>query len=171
MSNLGLRLAMAERGIDVVETPGRRPHVIDALERDGLTLGGEQSGHLVFRERARPATASSPACSSLDARRAARPAGRARRRAAGAGAPGARQRRRRRPGRRGERDERLGRGGGGGRVELGDQRPGGAAGQGTEPWSGSWSRRPTRTQAARGSSAGCARRASPSVGSPAATRA
>jgi len=52
MSNLGLRLAMAEKGIAVRETPVGDRSVLEALDADGLTLGGEQSGHLVFRELA-----------------------------------------------------------------------------------------------------------------------
>ncbi len=52
MSNLGLRLAMAEQGITVVETPVGDRYVLEVLDRDGLGLGGEQSGHLVFRDRA-----------------------------------------------------------------------------------------------------------------------
>ena len=49
MSNLGLRQALAARGIGVVETPVGDRYVSDALEARGLELGGEQSGHLVFR--------------------------------------------------------------------------------------------------------------------------
>lgn len=52
MSNLGLRRALAERGIGLVETPVGDRHVTDAIEAEGLVLGGEQSGHLVFREHA-----------------------------------------------------------------------------------------------------------------------
>jgi phosphoglucosamine mutase len=52
MTNLGFRLAMAERGIRVLETPVGDRHVLMALEADGLALGGEQSGHIVFRHRA-----------------------------------------------------------------------------------------------------------------------
>jgi phosphoglucosamine mutase len=52
MSNLGFRLAMAENGIAVRETPIGDRYVLEALNADGLTLGGEQSGHLVFRELA-----------------------------------------------------------------------------------------------------------------------
>lgn len=50
MSNLGLRLAMAEHGIAVRETPVGDRYVLEALEADGLSLGGEQSGHIVFRQ-------------------------------------------------------------------------------------------------------------------------
>jgi len=49
MSNLGLRLAMEAHGIAVRETPVGDRYVLEALEADGLALGGEQSGHIVFR--------------------------------------------------------------------------------------------------------------------------
>jgi len=52
MTNLGFRMAMAERGIAVRETPVGDRHVLAALEAEGLALGGEQSGHIVFRHRA-----------------------------------------------------------------------------------------------------------------------
>jgi phosphoglucosamine mutase len=52
MSNLGLRLALAEHGIAVRETPVGDRYVLEALEADGLVLGGEQSGHIVFRHLA-----------------------------------------------------------------------------------------------------------------------
>src|SRR5580658_6119851 len=50
MTNLGFRLAMAERGITVRETQVGDRYVLEALNADGLTLGGEQSGHIVFRD-------------------------------------------------------------------------------------------------------------------------
>ena len=52
MTNLGFRLAMVERGITVRETQVGDRYVLEALNADGLTLGGEQSGHIVFRELA-----------------------------------------------------------------------------------------------------------------------
>ena len=52
MANLGLRRAMTAHGIGVVETPVGDRHVLGALEARGLTLGGEQSGHLIFRDLA-----------------------------------------------------------------------------------------------------------------------
>ncbi len=52
MTNLGFRLAMAERGIEVVETPVGDRHVLEALARTGGSLGGEQSGHIVFADLA-----------------------------------------------------------------------------------------------------------------------
>lgn len=52
MTNLGFRLAMRERGIDVVETAVGDRYVLEALEARGLSLGGEQSGHIIFRDLA-----------------------------------------------------------------------------------------------------------------------
>jgi phosphoglucosamine mutase len=52
MTNLGFRLSMAERGIRVIETPVGDRYVLEALDEGGYTLGGEQSGHVIFRERA-----------------------------------------------------------------------------------------------------------------------
>lgn len=52
MSNLGLHRAMSARGIQVRQTPVGDRHVLKALAQDGLVLGGEQSGHLVFRHLA-----------------------------------------------------------------------------------------------------------------------
>lgn len=48
MSNLGLKLAMAERGIRMIETAVGDRYVLEALTRHGLALGGEQSGHIVM---------------------------------------------------------------------------------------------------------------------------
>ncbi len=52
MSNLGLRRALQERGIGVVETAVGDRQVVDALESGSLVLGGEQSGHIVFYREA-----------------------------------------------------------------------------------------------------------------------
>lgn len=49
MTNLGFRLAMAERGIKVVETQVGDRYVLEALEAGGYVIGGEQSGHVIFR--------------------------------------------------------------------------------------------------------------------------
>lgn len=48
MTNLGFRRAMADHGIEVVETPVGDRHVLAALRAGGFGLGGEQSGHIVF---------------------------------------------------------------------------------------------------------------------------
>jgi phosphoglucosamine mutase len=52
MSNLGFHLAMRAANIEVVETPVGDRYVLDALEQRNLMLGGEQSGHLIFRDLA-----------------------------------------------------------------------------------------------------------------------
>jgi phosphoglucosamine mutase len=49
MSNLGLRRALSSSSIGIVETPVGDRYVTDALEANGLALGGEQSGHIIFR--------------------------------------------------------------------------------------------------------------------------
>ena len=51
MTNLGFRLAMEARGIGVRETDVGDRHVLAALDSDGLALGGEQSGHIIFRSQ------------------------------------------------------------------------------------------------------------------------
>lgn len=52
MSNLGLHRSLTSHGIDVIQTPVGDRYVVDSLEANGLVLGGEQSGHLVFRAEA-----------------------------------------------------------------------------------------------------------------------
>lgn len=48
MSNLGLKRAMAERGIRIIETGVGDRYVLEALAEHQLSLGGEQSGHIIF---------------------------------------------------------------------------------------------------------------------------
>ena len=52
MSNLGLRVAMEEHGIRVVQTKVGDRYVLEELDAHGLSLGGEQSGHIIFRDHA-----------------------------------------------------------------------------------------------------------------------
>ncbi|MHB1710197.1 MAG: phosphoglucosamine mutase [Acidimicrobiales bacterium] len=52
MTNLGFRMAMEVRGIAVKETAVGDRHVLAALDADGLAIGGEQSGHIIFRRLA-----------------------------------------------------------------------------------------------------------------------
>ncbi len=52
MSNLGLRRALAAAGIGIVETPVGDRNVLTALDEHDLVLGGEQSGHVIFRDLA-----------------------------------------------------------------------------------------------------------------------
>jgi phosphoglucosamine mutase len=48
MSNMGLDLALVPKGIEVVRTAVGDRHVVEALRKRGASLGGEQSGHLLF---------------------------------------------------------------------------------------------------------------------------
>lgn len=50
MSNLGLRVAMQEHGISVLQTSVGDRYVLEALNEKGLALGGEQSGHVIMSE-------------------------------------------------------------------------------------------------------------------------
>ena len=52
MTNQGFHLAMADAGVSVHQTQVGDRHVLEALDEHGWSLGGEQSGHLVFRELA-----------------------------------------------------------------------------------------------------------------------
>ncbi len=52
MTNLGFRLAMAEHDVRVVETPVGDRYVLEALEGGSWSLGGEQSGHVIFSDLA-----------------------------------------------------------------------------------------------------------------------
>lgn len=48
MSNLGLKVAMREHGIRMLETKVGDRYVLEALGEHGLALGGEQSGHVIM---------------------------------------------------------------------------------------------------------------------------
>jgi phosphoglucosamine mutase len=52
MSNLGLKVAMAQNGIRMLETKVGDRYVLEAINEHGLSLGGEQSGHIVFADHA-----------------------------------------------------------------------------------------------------------------------
>ena len=52
MSNLGLRLVMAEHGITMIETRVGDRYVLEALAESGANLGGEQSGHVIMTDHA-----------------------------------------------------------------------------------------------------------------------
>ncbi|MGZ5306528.1 MAG: phosphoglucosamine mutase [Actinomycetota bacterium] len=52
MANLGFHRAMSEAGVDVVATQVGDRYVLEEMLRSGAVLGGEQSGHVIFRERA-----------------------------------------------------------------------------------------------------------------------
>ena len=52
MSNLGLHHAMRDAGISVLTTAVGDRYVLEALRARGLSLGGEQSGHVIFTDAA-----------------------------------------------------------------------------------------------------------------------
>jgi phosphoglucosamine mutase len=74
MTNLGFRLAMRECGIAVVETAVGDRYVLEALAAGGFSLGGEQSGHVIFADHATTGDGILTAVALLDAvKRAGRP--------------------------------------------------------------------------------------------------
>ncbi|MCC7181850.1 MAG: phosphoglucosamine mutase [Acidobacteria bacterium] len=50
MSNIGLEIALRERGIGMARCPVGDKYVMEEMRRRGLALGGEQSGHIIFAE-------------------------------------------------------------------------------------------------------------------------
>lgn len=50
MSNLGFMLAMAARGVTVVQTKVGDRYVLEAMNANDYSLGGEQSGHVILSE-------------------------------------------------------------------------------------------------------------------------
>jgi phosphoglucosamine mutase len=52
MSNLGLKVAMAKHGIRMLETKVGDRYVLEAINEQQLSLGGEQSGHIIFADYA-----------------------------------------------------------------------------------------------------------------------
>lgn len=50
MSNIGLKLLMRAHGINVETTQVGDRYVADCMARGGYNLGGEQSGHVIFRD-------------------------------------------------------------------------------------------------------------------------
>lgn len=52
MSNIGLQVALAKHGISMVRTPVGDKYVLEEMVKRGALLGGEQSGHVIFRDYA-----------------------------------------------------------------------------------------------------------------------
>ncbi len=50
MSNIGLEIALRDRGISMVRTQVGDKYVMEEMTRRGIALGGEQSGHVIFSE-------------------------------------------------------------------------------------------------------------------------
>jgi phosphoglucosamine mutase len=67
MTNLGFRLAMRDTGIRVVETGVGDRYVLEALAAGKYSLGGEQSGHVIFSDHATTGDGVLTAVALLDA--------------------------------------------------------------------------------------------------------
>lgn len=50
MSNIGLEIALRERGIELIRTAVGDKYVMEEMVKRGLALGGEQSGHVIFSD-------------------------------------------------------------------------------------------------------------------------
>ena len=50
MSNIGLELALQARGIRLVRCAVGDKYVMEEMQRQGIALGGEQSGHVIFAD-------------------------------------------------------------------------------------------------------------------------
>jgi phosphoglucosamine mutase len=50
MSNIGLEIALRNAGIEMVRSPVGDKYVMEEMLRRGLSLGGEQSGHIIFSD-------------------------------------------------------------------------------------------------------------------------
>jgi phosphoglucosamine mutase len=50
MSNIGLEIALRDRGISLVRTAVGDKYVMEEMVKRGLALGGEQSGHIIFSD-------------------------------------------------------------------------------------------------------------------------
>ena len=50
MSNIGLEIALRDRGIEMIRTAVGDKYVMEEMIKRGLALGGEQSGHIIFSD-------------------------------------------------------------------------------------------------------------------------
>jgi phosphoglucosamine mutase len=50
MSNIGLELALRDRGIELLRAPVGDKYVMEEMQKRGAALGGEQSGHIIFAD-------------------------------------------------------------------------------------------------------------------------
>jgi phosphoglucosamine mutase len=73
MSNGGLERIVRGAGGRILRTPVGDRHVFEAMEREDAVLGGEQSGHIIFRDRA---TTGDGLLTAIELVRAIRAAGR-----------------------------------------------------------------------------------------------
>ncbi len=52
MSNMGLEAALKQSGIRMLRAPVGDKYVLEEMQKNGATLGGEQSGHIIFLDDA-----------------------------------------------------------------------------------------------------------------------
>jgi phosphoglucosamine mutase len=52
MSNLGFKLALRDEGVGLVQTAVGDRYVLEEMKRNGFSLGGEQSGHVIALDHA-----------------------------------------------------------------------------------------------------------------------
>src|SRR6185369_8957875 len=50
MSNIGLEIALGDLGIALVRTGVGDKYVMEEMQKRGVSLGGEQSGHIIFSD-------------------------------------------------------------------------------------------------------------------------
>jgi phosphoglucosamine mutase len=50
MSNMGLEIALRNSGVTMLRAPVGDKYVLEEMFKTGATLGGEQSGHIIFRD-------------------------------------------------------------------------------------------------------------------------
>src|SRR5205085_8169702 len=50
MSNMGLEIALKRSGIAMLRANVGDKYVLEEMQKTGATLGGEQSGHIIFRD-------------------------------------------------------------------------------------------------------------------------
>jgi phosphoglucosamine mutase len=50
MSNIGLEIALRESGIELVRCPVGDKYVMEEMIKRGISMGGEQSGHIIFSD-------------------------------------------------------------------------------------------------------------------------
>jgi len=50
MSNIGLEIALRESGIELVRCPVGDKFVMEEMVKRGISIGGEQSGHVIFSD-------------------------------------------------------------------------------------------------------------------------
>jgi phosphoglucosamine mutase len=62
MSNMGVEIALKKAGIRMLRANVGDKYVLEEMLKTGATLGGEQSGHIIFRERSESVSAEDPEC-------------------------------------------------------------------------------------------------------------